>query len=94
MHLLAPNGHVHTYEYNHSRVEAARDQFKKMDLTDIISVYHAGIITIENKSCNHDLSYERLFFLPAKLRMQTCAGGRTMKVDLGRCQNTLLMQCF
>ena len=62
MHLLAPNGHVHTYEYNHSRVEAARDQFKKMDLTDIISVYHAGIITIENKSCNHDLSYERLFF--------------------------------
>ena len=40
--FTAPNGHVHTYEYNNSRAEAARNEFTKMGLSEIISVHHAG----------------------------------------------------
>lgn len=40
---VAPNGHVHTYEYNNSRAEAARNEFTKMGLSEIISVHHADV---------------------------------------------------
>lgn len=40
---VSPNGHVHSFEYNGSRAEMARDEFKRLRLDHLISVTHQDI---------------------------------------------------
>ena len=40
---VAPTGHIHTYEYNGSRAEAARDDFAKLGLAGMITVHHGDV---------------------------------------------------
>ncbi len=42
---IAPHGHVHTFEYNHERVKAAKDDFHNIGLDQLITCRQRDVCT-------------------------------------------------
>jgi len=45
LRTIAPQGHLHTFEFNHMRSETARKEFAKNGVSHLVTVYHKDICT-------------------------------------------------
>lgn len=43
LRTIAPHGHLHTFEFNQMRVEAAREEFRKNGVDHLVDVYHRDV---------------------------------------------------
>jgi len=43
LRTIAPYGHLHTYEFNKARAEAAREEFRKNKCNHLVTVYHRDV---------------------------------------------------
>lgn len=45
LRTIAPQGHLHTFEFNHMRSETARREFAKNGVSHLVTVYHKDVCT-------------------------------------------------
>lgn len=54
---IAPNGHLFTFEFNQSRVEAAKEEFAKLGLTPLITVQHSDVCAKPTRDATHPTGF-------------------------------------
>jgi tRNA (adenine57-N1/adenine58-N1)-methyltransferase len=54
LRTIAPAGHLYTYEFNHLRSEAARQEFAKNRVDHLVTVYHKDVCGTSGAASNQD----------------------------------------